>query len=69
MNKYIVPICDLNENRVYNKTIIANSYNACEDKLMESFSEYSNALEFHEFIKDLDKQDILIGKIIDVEEL
>lgn len=69
MNKYVIPICDLNENKVYNKTIMANSYNACEEKLMDEFSEYSTALDFHEFVKDLDNQDIIIGQIMDIEEL
>lgn len=69
MNKYIIPVCDINKSRVYNLTINANSNAECQDKIMTKFSEYSDSLDYHEFLSDLDEQDILIGKITDIEEL
>jgi len=69
MNKYIIPVCDINESEVYNLVINANSNSDCQDKIMDKFSDYSDSLEYHEFISDLDQQDILIGKITDIEEL
>lgn len=68
MNKYIVPICNIPESNVYNIIIYANSYNQCKDKIMERFSEYSTKEDYEEFIKELDKKDILIGYISDIEE-
>lgn len=69
MNKYIIPICIIPDSKVYNEVIIANSYTECQDKLMEKYSEYSSEVSYHDFIEDLDNQDILIGKITDIEEL
>lgn len=69
MNKYIVPICDIRESFVYNKVITANSNISCQEKIMEMFSEYSDEDDWRKFLLDLDKNDILIGKITDIEEL
>lgn len=69
MNKYIIPVCNINESDIYNLVIVARSNSDCQDKIMEKFSDYSDSLEYHEFLSDLDKQDILIGKITDIEEL
>lgn len=69
MNKYVIPICNYPKSKIYNLIINANSYNACKDKIMEKLSDYSECDEYEDFINDLDKQDILIGKITDVEEL
>lgn len=69
MNKYIVPICNISESKIYNKVIIANSLQNCKEKLMEIFIGYSECDDYNEFIQDLDTKDILIGKITDIEEL
>lgn len=69
MNRYIIPICNIPESKVYNISIVANSNAACQDKLMEKFSEYSECDTYCDFVKDLDSQDILIGRITDIEEL
>lgn len=69
MNKYIIPICNLRESKVYNAVVVANSNRACQEKLMNMFSDYSESDDYREFISDLDKQDILIGRITDIEEL
>ena len=69
MNKYIIPVCNIQESKVYNAIIIAHSSSACQDKLMDMFSKYSDKDNYRDFVKDLDEQDILIGKITDVEEL
>lgn len=69
MNKYIIPICNIPESKVYLITIFANSYEDCRDRIMEKFSDYSDSINYKDFANDLDKQDILIGKISDIEEL
>lgn len=68
-NKYIVPICNIAKSDVYILKISAPSIAECEDKLMNKFSEYSNANSYSKFVRDLDKKDILIGEIQDIEEL
>lgn len=69
MNTYIVPICDILDNKVYNKKIVANSLSECKDKLMEDFSDISESSDYTDFVKDLRDNDFLIGKITDIEEL
>lgn len=48
---------------------MATSYSDCEDKIIEKFSKYSESDDYDEFLDDLDKNDILIGQITDIEEL
>ena len=69
MNKYIIPVCNINKSEVYNLIIVATSYSDCEYKIMEKFSKYSENDDYNEFLDDLDKNDILIGQITDIEEL
>lgn len=69
MNKYVIPICNIPESKIYNLVINANSYNACQDKIMEKLADYSECDTYNEFIDDLDRQDILVGRIADIEEL
>lgn len=73
MNKYVIPICDIQAGQVYNKVIVAKSYNACQDKLMEFLiNEYDcmqECLSYQEFVELADDNDILIGKITDIEIL
>lgn len=69
MNKYIIPVCNIRDSKVYNLRIVANSNADCQDKIMERFVDYSECDSYHDFIKDLDSQDILIGAITDIEEL
>lgn len=69
LNRYIVPICDIEESRIYNLIISATSMADCQDRLMTKFSQYSDSNDWEEFLKDLDNNDILIGDIDDVEEL
>lgn len=67
MNKYIIPICNISKSKVYNLIISARTYEDCQDKIMSKFdSDYDS---YHEFVKDMDNQDILIGEITDIEEL
>jgi hypothetical protein len=68
MNKYLIPVCDIQHSNVYILCIYANSYNHCKEKIIERFSRYSDKDDYEEFIKDLDKKDILIGSISDIEE-
>lgn len=69
MNKYIIPVCNIQDSKVYNLRIVANSNADCQYKIMEKFSDYSDCDSYHDFIKDLDSKDILIGTITDIEEL
>lgn len=69
MNKYVIPICNIPENQIYNLIIIANSYESCQEKIMDRLSKYSDSYDYETFLKDLDKQDILVGEISDIEEL
>lgn len=69
MNKYIIPICNITESKVYNKIVFAKSYSACQDKIMQEFADYAEHDDWNEFLDDLDKNDILIGEINDIEEL
>lgn len=69
MNKYIIPICNIPESEIYNLIISANSNSECQDKIMDKFVNYSDSFDYQEFLKDLDSQDILIGRITDIEEL
>lgn len=69
MNKYIVPICNLDKVEVHNEIIIARSINDCKDKLMDMYAEYSDNLDYNDFWADLYKHDILIGDITDIEEI
>ena len=69
MNKYIIPVCNIPDLKVYNLRIVANSNADCQDKIMEKFADYSECDSYYEFIKDLDSQGILIGTITDIEEL
>lgn len=67
MNKYVIPICNIPDSKIYNLIINANSYNECQEKIMDKFEDYSDS--YQDFIKSMDDQDILIGKIEDIEEL
>lgn len=72
MNKYIVPICDIEAGSVWIKTIMAKSILDCKDKLMDEITEhygFDNIENYSEFISYLDSQDILIGEIKDIDEL
>lgn len=69
MSKYIVPVCIVDESKIYNEEISAKSYSDCVDKLMEKFSDCSDETSYRNFITDLRNQGIYIGKITDVEEL
>ena len=63
MNKYIIPVCNISNSKVYNLRIVANSNADCQDKIMEKFADYSECDSYRDFIKDLNSQDI-IKKVI-----
>lgn len=69
MNKYIIPVCDICKSKVYNLTISATSYKNCQEKIMEKFIDFSESDDYKTFLKELDKKDILIGEITDIEAL
>lgn len=71
MNKYVIPICDIQAGINKDEFIIAKSLADCEDKVMRLLSDRYDCLEecfdYHEFVKMADENDILIGKITDLE--
>ena len=74
MNKYIIPICDIDGGLVWIHTIIARSNSACQEKLMaeiiDLYDMEDTATSYREFIQLADSQyNILIGDIKDIEEL
>lgn len=72
MNKYVIPVCDIDTGSVWNKVISAKSITDCKEKLMNELIEYYDLDDFsdyHEFIYWLNSQSILVGNITDIEEL
>ena len=75
MNKYIIPICDIEVDSVWTEVILAKSLSDCRDKLMDIILENyttinDNFQNYEEFVSILDsKYDIIIGDIRDIEEL
>lgn len=74
MNKYIIPICDIDNGYVYNKIIIAKSNINCQEKiildLIDMYDIEDTSSNYQEFVKLADiKYNILIGDIKDIEEL
>lgn len=74
MNKYIIPICDIDRGKVWIKIVMAKSNSACQEKLMaeliDLYDMEDTATSYREFIKLADsKYNILIGDIKDTEEL
>lgn len=73
MNKYIIPICDIKNGKVYIKTIVAKSYADCQEKLMADLTmtyDIEDCVNYREFVQVADSEyDVLIGDIKDVEEI
>lgn len=72
MNKYLIPICDVQAGEVWNQVISAISLSACQDKLTEIINnEYdlSPTDDWMDFIEECNANDILIGQIEDIDEL
>lgn len=74
MNKYIIPICDIDKGEVWIKVIIAKSTNDCQEKLIQyiidTYDIDDRTTSYKEFIKFIDSEhNILIGRIKDIEEL
>lgn len=70
MNTYIIPFCDCS--KVWIEKVRAKSYKEAQDKLMERCInnwDIDVPTDWDDFKQILDKEDILIGKIVDVEEL
>lgn len=74
MNKYVVPICDIEAGHTWINVIVAKSSSACQDKLMteliDLYDMEDSAANYREFIQLADtKYNIIIGEIKDIEEL
>ena len=69
MNKYIIPICDIDSETIKLERVSAVSIQDCKDELMDKYSDYSSALEWDEFVDDMRNDNFIIGDITDIEEL
>lgn len=74
MNKYLVPICEVQTGYPYIQIISAKSIEDCKDKLSlelnEAFSIDDNTTSWEDYIQLADeKYQLLIGEIVDIEEL
>lgn len=67
MNKYLVPI--LNPKVHIIKTITANSLEHCHEIIMEKYSNYSDKINYQEFVLDCMEKGLDIGDIYDYDEL
>lgn len=69
MNKYIIPICDIDAETIKLECVSAVSIQDCKDELMDKYSDYSCALDWDEFVDDMRNDNFIIGAITDIEEL
>ena len=67
MNKYIIPVCNLEDYNVYNIVITATSYSDCQERLMAKFDDYSE--DYEEFLDSMYDKGYLFGDITDIETL
>lgn len=73
MNKYIIPICDIQSGNVFNWTISSRNISDCQEKLMKALINEFDFLDYegnyNDFVEQADKKDLLIGDITDIETL
>ncbi len=66
MNKYIIPVYNVDYDKVVIKTYWARSLHECQEKIMNEHDCYD--LEWDEFVNEM-YEEYRFGKIIDTEEL
>lgn len=74
MNKYLIPICDIESGQIWIKVIMARSSSACQEKIMDElinlYDMEDSSSSYREFVELADsKYNILIGEITDIETL
>lgn len=77
MNKYLIPICDIEAGSCWIHIIMAKSLRDCKEKFISeiidyyNFDEIDDSMDYSEFVKLLSSSDynIIIGNIKDIEEL
>lgn len=73
MNRYLVAIHDNDAWDTWIQPFMATSLEDCEYKLMDYLCDYCedlpNNLHYSDFLEELDKQNISISSITDIEEL
>lgn len=68
MNKYIIPVYD--SGAVFNMVIIAKSFEDCQEKIMDEYPDYNeDDYDYKSFKKAAKEDGVIIGKIMDIEEL
>ena len=73
MNKYLIPICDIEAGSCWIHVIMAKCLIDCKEKLMNELIElydFEDHNDYSEFVSWLDEsQNILVGSINDIEEI
>lgn len=72
MNKYVTPICDISSSKTWMQVVLARNVVDCQEKLSRLLAEkydLDDCLDYREFVKLADENDILIGEIKDIDEL
>lgn len=77
MNKYLIPICDIEAGSCWIHIITAKSLKECKEKFIEYILEYydfedeiNDTMNYSEFVNILDQEkNIIIGSIKDIDEL
>lgn len=72
MNKYITYICDITSGYNSPLSIVANNRQDAEEKVMSQVCEeynLDNPYNYREFITMADDYDIIVGPILDIEEI
>lgn len=72
MNKYVTYVCNIDDSYNQREILIANSQNQAKEKLMERLCDrydWDNPYDYDEFIKMADNYNVIIGDIIDIEEI
>ena len=74
MNKYLIPICNASDiAKCWIEVIMARSNEECQDKLMnillDKFDYLEDTTTYNEFVDKADSNNIIIGKITDIDEI
>ncbi len=72
MNKYIIPVCDIQAGSVQNIVLVAKGLTSAQDKLMSKLCDqynWDNPYDYKEFVEFADSEDVIIGEITDIETL
>lgn len=76
MNKYLIPICDIEAGSCWIHVIMAKSLNDCKEKCINyildyyEFDDFDDSMDFASFHNKLNYDyNIIIGNITDIDEI